>query len=376
MTEKQRQPTSAETPVFGLTREQLRPIVENVAGERVCSFDIAISRTLPAEQWGGACEPAIVEFTFGSRVGSPGVATVFAKRYHNPGPREALHYAWLSRAGAPVPRFYGSILGPEDREVIFLECIDAPNKDAQIYGDEKSCLEFLKSLARFNATRVPEAALSILPRPDWALRLGSTGTWDDHRGYWPTGRVLEEIREHEEAVQCDDRLGLFCRGARAHLQEIAAGAAKLAGPISRMTRGLVHDDFRPAQTGWRRSPREVVIYDLEFVGIGPRFHDAATVLGEPEEDQAFCLSRPEMARGYLEEYARAGGSAPELDTFLHEIRTLHLAHRLSVLGWWPGHVFDEPADPDQSEQEREEDLRRRRDDLCDWLSFLLAGVRQ
>ena len=362
------------TPVFGLTKSQLLPIVQGLGGAAGDAFEVVVSRQLPAEDWGGACEPVVLAFTFTTPAGEARAAEVFAKRYQHPGPREAKHYAWLSQLGAPVPNYYGRAAGPDEREVLFLECIDAPNQDRQVYLDPAACRSFFTTLARFNATRPPEGLRHLLPQQDWALRLGPTGAWNDRRGYWPAGRVLGRIRAHEQEAPRDDALGRFCTGPQEHLRAIALGAERLAGPIGHMETGPVHDDFRAAQTGWRRSPRELVVYDLEFLGLGPRFHDVATVLGEPDEEQTFCLPRPELARLYLQEYARAGGEAPPLAQFLAEVRLLHLAHRLSVLGWWLGYVYHAEGEPGQSEQQKAKMVAARRDELYAWLRFLLAGV--
>jgi hypothetical protein len=152
MTEGQRQPGSGETPVFGLTREQLRPIVEEIAGEPVASFDISIEHEVAVEHYGGRGDKVVPTFTYETRSGRVGRATVFVKRHCNPGPNEALHYEWLTKHSAPIPRIYGVISGPDVHDIIFIEYIDP------FVGDEESFLRdsdqfprFLCTTARFNA---------------------------------------------------------------------------------------------------------------------------------------------------------------------------------------------------------------------------------
>jgi hypothetical protein len=44
------------TPVFGLTRGQLLPVVERVAGEPVARFEVSIGHELVSEHYGGRGE--------------------------------------------------------------------------------------------------------------------------------------------------------------------------------------------------------------------------------------------------------------------------------------------------------------------------------
>jgi len=62
------------TPVFGLTREQLRPIVQSATGEAVTSFAISFEHD-PPEPYGAAGEKAIPTFDYVTKNGRAGRGT-------------------------------------------------------------------------------------------------------------------------------------------------------------------------------------------------------------------------------------------------------------------------------------------------------------
>jgi len=325
--------TSASS-VFGLKKTYLAPIAEALAGEPVHCFEIQIAKRFPRKEWGGHSEPLLVTVAFTTRSGRAGIDTVLAKRFHSPRFREAHHYTWLSSQTAPVPRFYGAVMAGTGNEILFIEPLNVVRDNDEIFLDKEACCEYLKTLARFNATPTPRSVQGILFRQDWALRLGATGEWGDYRGYWPAIRNLDTIEDHALRFPADDKLARLCRKPEGAIDRLRSWARALVEPIGRMEPGLLHDDVRPFQTGWRSDPRELLIFDFEYLTLGPRFHDVGVCLGALEEDSPLPLPREELARVYLDEYARRGGKQVAISVFLHEARLLSFAHRLSVLGAW------------------------------------------
>ena len=58
-----RESGNTATPVFGLTKAQLRPVVEEIAGEPVDCFDIAIEREVEG-QYGYQADKVIPTFMY------------------------------------------------------------------------------------------------------------------------------------------------------------------------------------------------------------------------------------------------------------------------------------------------------------------------
>jgi hypothetical protein len=324
MTEGQRQPGSGETAVFGLTPEQLRPMVENVAGERVRSFDVSIEHEVAVQHYGGRGDKVVPTFTYETRSGRVGRAAVFVKRHCNPGPNEALHYEWLTKHSAPIPRIYGALSGPDVHDIIFIEYIDP------FVGDEESFLRdpeqfprFLCATARFNA--IEPCAQYAAELPCKLQYLGS----DE----WPG--LLERVWGHAARGELGgDLLRLCSAGVRKQVVGLMDG---LPASLADMATGLSHWDHRPNNIGWRRQTGEMVIFDLEDTMMAPRFEDVADWLGAPDGAQPRCRPREELAEHYLRERERYGGGPVRLEEFVGEVALLWRAHVLRGLSWWLGY---------------------------------------
>jgi hypothetical protein len=355
------------TPVFELTRSRLKPILDRIAGEPVVWFEVSVDQ-VPWEGWGAKAEPILPTFTYRTRSGHEGNATVFAKRYCHPGgPMESHHYTYLEKLGAPIPRFYGALVDPDGREVLFLEHLDAVVDDDRFRKDVDQFRQFLAVTARFNTIQPPSDYLPHLRSQNWHKRLtGPAGTWRWDQKLWPAERILNRIEDGEGNGEAGDALARFCSSPAGNLGQLRTLAKRLVEPVSRMEIGFVNHDFWPEHTGWRRETGELLIFDLEYVGFGPRFFNVALFIGAPDgvlldappgHYPARCQPRDELARYYLEQYVHWGGSPVPLDQFLEEIHVLWIAHRLSILGWW-GDALG-PMDRAWTEERKERYLEKR-----------------
>ena len=137
-----------------------------------------------------------------------------------------------------------------------------------------------------------------------------------------------------------------------------------------MPQGLTHTDLLIENVG-RRHNGELLLLDLEWVRRGPRFFDAAGWLGRPPDRWPPSLAQGKLARHYLEEYARWGGSPLSLEAFLDAVRLMWLAENLRILNWYRDRAVDGLATSDANEDTR----RARRDSLYRRLTMLLAQYR-
>ncbi|MDH4179105.1 MAG: phosphotransferase [Armatimonadota bacterium] len=352
------------TDVFGLTREQLRPIVENVAGERVCSFDIAIEYTVEGH-YGYQADKVIPTFAYMNASGRSAKATVFAKRFHEPGPREAHHYTHLAQHDAPVARMYGALTGQDGRETIFIEFLGGAGgllPFDRFLDDTDSFVPFLELAARFNA---------IQPSQEYRPLLYIQTADDLHRRFANAAEALERIWECAEQGDLGGDLSDLCAEARGHLPRLQRLAADLVAPVSQMEVGLVHGDFYPDQALRREGTGEFVLVDLEFVGLRARFTDVGRWIGASDEVRQRCLPQAELAEHYLDAYRRSGGSVVALDDFLEETRLLALADALMMLPFGFARSLD--GDVDWTE-DRDEGRRVFRADVHTQLRLLLDGI--
>jgi hypothetical protein len=346
------------TPVFGLTKAQLCPIVENIANQPVASFHVTVEHQVRGFA-GYSADKVIPTFTYTTQAGSAGRATVFVKRFHRTGPAEAHHYAYLQEQDAPIPRMYGAMTDPEGRELLFLEYLDPIGniRDSERFFDDldnfRSCLV---STAHFNAIKPVGDYTDQLPRRDV------------EKGLKEACVTLERLWKHALDGDMGNTLKHLCSSARDRLSRLQAFAVGLLDPIADMDTGLIHGDVYPENTGWRPGTKELLILDLEWIGFGPRFWDAAMLLGAPDEMHPQRQHREELAQYYLDKYAHWGGEAPSLKHFLEKISVLWTAQRLSMMWFGLRHALDGDVDWTDDQEEGRQFFR---DSLYDELSAII-----
>ncbi len=283
---------------------------------------------------------------------------MFIKRFHRTGPAEAHHYAHLQRHGAPIPRMYGVMTDPEGREMLFLEYLEP-------IGDVHACEHFMSDLHNFRCLLDAAAHFNaVRPYGDYAAQLPRK---DVGKGLMDACTTLEHIWEHSCKGDLGEDLKQFCSGSQDKLLQIQALAESLMEPVSQMEMGLIHSDVYPENTGWRRGKRELLILDLEWIGFGPRFYDAASLLGAPDEMQPHYRRRDELARYYMERYARWGGDIAPLSEFMREISALWIAQTLGIMWFRLARALDGQVD---WTEDREQGRRFFRDGLKEELSIL------
>jgi aminoglycoside phosphotransferase (APT) family kinase protein len=313
-------------------RERILRALSEAVGAHVRAYAVEARHRVrgPAGYQG---DKVIPTFDYTTEDGKHGSLTALAKRFHTPGEREAAHYAHLRAHGAPIPELYLADTDATGREILLLEFLEAIvdlDPMAGFLSDPASFGRFLTAAARLNAIRPSPAYASIL-RP---RHLG--GSWEEARD------SLTELAELAEAGSLGDAL-------RRSVSELTPGllvtlSHRLEERLADVPVGLVHNDHDPANTGIRRATGELLIFDLEFVGIGPRFTDVAGCLGATDAEQPRCLPRAALAAEYLQAYGAAGGDAPSVDVLLVEARVLLIAGTLRMLGWSIGRALDGEVD--------------------------------
>jgi len=332
-------PKGHQTPVFGLSKAQLQPIADDIAGEPVATLDVrVVHHAWP--HYGVRGEKAATSFAWTTRSGRTGETMVFAKRQGEPicdrdgreiapAPAEATHYRNLTSHQAPVPRMYGAltVAAPDPREVIFLEWLDEVVTEqepfAQFQSDDEHLRQFLSSVARFNA---------IVPSSEYAEHLRTVRERERTYPWYRKGRdgadsmfaKLKSMYDDAQQGKLGPALRQACSRSAHQLSALEALAYRLTEQKAAMAIGFCHRDLEPFQTGRRRSTGEAVLFDVESPNLAPRFHDAAVCLGAPDAYQPRCRPREELAQHYLDEYVRHGGASVSLDQFLDETYVLWL----------------------------------------------------
>jgi len=353
---------SDATPVFDLTKSRLRPIINNIANDDVIvSFDVSIQHQVQGF-CGYSAEKVIPTFVYTTQSGRTGSTTVFVKRFHRKGAAEAHHYEHLQKHNAPIPRMYGVLTDQEQREILFLEYLEP-------VGDMQACQEFLKDIENFQHCLAATARFNaVRPTGDYAAQLPDKNAAG---GLADAAVTLENVWKYSCDGDLGDSLKQMCSESQDKLHRLQTLTGQLAKPISMMEPGLIHSDIYPENTGWRRGTGELLIIDLEWIGIGPRFFDAASLLGAPDPAQPHYERRDELARYYLEQYIKHGGESVSLNQFREEISQLWIAQRLNIMWFSLRRALDGKVD---WTEDREEGRRFFRDYLRETLGILFNEV--
>jgi len=352
------------TPVFGLTKSQLQPILDNIANEPVTSFDVSVKHQVQGF-YGTRGEKVIPTFTYTTQTGRTGNTTVFVKRqYANyPGHSEAHHYVYLGQHQAPVPRMYGALIDSDQREILFLEYLDEITNEDQFLNDDDKFRQFLSVMARFNAIQ-PSQEYVVRLHKDMAQRPGPPGLSLVQR-MTAAVSALSDILAHARKGELGNALEKLCSDNEGKFSRLQMHAKRLIKLVAQMETGLCHNDFHPYQTAWRQKTGELLMFDLEYVGLGVRFYDITPWLGELDDMQP-QLSRDELAQYYLEQYVHWHGCPVSMAQFLEETCIIRMAFEVWKLIWW--------RERRPLRGGSEEECRKNRDRLHRQLSTLLHQV--
>ena len=312
------------TNVFGLTKAQLKPIVDSTSlFGPVASFEISVKHKVLPIYYGAKGEKVIPTFIYTTWSGYTGEITIFAKKYNESGPKETYHYLHLMKHNAPIPKFYGDLRDSDNREIIFLEYLKTFNSNDRMFiRDPKKFKQFLALMARFNAIKPSKEYAAVLQYKDVGGAISRR-----------VMSALDSIWKQANYGKLGDDLKLLCSNLN-KLTQLKTFAKELIKPIKQMNRGLCMNDCHPHCTGYRFFTKERLFFDVEFVAFSPRFRDVAIWLGAPDIIQHYCLPRVELAQYYLEQYSRWGGATLETVDFLDEVQALWTSWTFGQLNKW------------------------------------------
>lgn len=232
-----------ETRIFGVAGEELQQVVENAAGQPVESFRISFEYQLGPVK-GFNAQKVIPTFYWRGRTGKQGRTIMFIKR-NPPQHREAFHYAYLAKHGAPIPRLYGALRDDQGRDILFLEYLDALYDEDWFFSDPERCRRYFSASARFHA---------IHPEADYMSQLEQKRV---DRYLAEALDVLNTVRLSSFRGELGHDLEALCLDNAAALPKLLEIVAESSGRVANMALGLsccgpLH------QCGWRRETGELL----------------------------------------------------------------------------------------------------------------------
>jgi len=323
--------------VFGLSKQQLWPVVEELAGERVADFDVSVDHELAGHRGYGA-QKLIPTFHYTTQSGRTGQGRSFVKWFHEARQHEAHHYQVLASLGAPLPKLYGHLPDVDGREMIFLELLD-PIDDRHPFDrfvqDDDLFGRFVLLAAAFNALGPTGEYAASLRRfdhgeVDWRMRDGA--------------EAAQELCRRSKAGELGDELAAFCAAREGELLGLGDWPARLTEEIPAMPLGLGHGDLYPDSVATRPATGEMLMVDLEGVSHFPRFWDVARWLGPPLEVGVPDCPHDRYAAAYLAEYERCGGPRVAIEQFQAEAETLAIASALMMFPFALDRAIDGQVD--------------------------------
>jgi thiamine kinase-like enzyme len=327
--------------IFNISKDKLLSIFSDIASEALDDFQVRYDHVKSSKN-GIMGKFLIPTVTCQTKSGDTTEFTLFVRRRKksDPGRLQAHHYDFLKGYGIPVPCLYGVLRDEQGSEVVFLEHLEEiTSTENRLFDNPDTLKEFVKLMARFN---------SIRPTVDYAARLGWDMAERDFTMNWKTWMtwsvfVLDYIEKNAAQDLFDERIKQFCQSGSPGISELKNIALELVYIIPSLPVGYIHGDFLPANTGWRKDPRELVVFDFEDVLLDTRFYDIAYFIGGWDIEGKHPPTQRELAEIYLENYVRHGGDKVNIEDFIREITLVWYARKLNLWEYLPEDMLGAPS---------------------------------
>jgi hypothetical protein len=302
--------------LFGFTGEQLHPVAERALGTPVRDLRVS-ARMIAAEpgsdEHGGCGEKRVATFVGIDADGRERSEWVFVK-LADPGCEESLHFEEMSRHAVPVARFYGALIHDDGREAVFTELLD-PVLTWDDWNDDETHVEFVEAIARLNAIRPSPSYIRALTR-DHVRRDMSAGV-----------SSLSEVWERALVGRFGTEISVEIAGHPGGPEDLRQFLHATLARYDLLPKGLCHREAEGYHAGRRRTTGKLVFFDVETMGIEPRFYDVAAWYSEPPPG----MPRREFAARYLDHYVRAGGARVAFDVFDAETTVIQICQNVRWL---------------------------------------------
>ena len=243
----------------------------------------------------------------------------FIKKPREKNPHEVLHYLYLHKCDAPIPKLYAYYSEENERDIIITEVVNPLHEvDSNFMLREDIFKPFIISTAEFNSVRVSSEYKNFLSQRYDIV----------NQKIIPYKEKLEnifaEVHKQEKYAKFRKSLSQKALGALLGLHE------KMCQRIIPMEKGLYHWDHSPYNSGWSELQNKLVIFDLEATLWAPRFDNIGRWIGGSEKTYA---PKEALSELYLSIYNQRLGVNVSVDNFLYECYLLWLESQFQNYIW-------------------------------------------
>jgi hypothetical protein len=289
---------------YGLTWQDLRGILPGFAGRE--STDIQAFSSYEKQGLNGDSNSCILTLRYPTGENQFRSETVFIKHAADQRNTEAQKYQALASFGIPTPRLL-AVIYKEETEIIFLEFLPKIGIDFRSVDEVNNLLQLI---AQVNSIQDPPDLFNLspgIPQAEFDERVQAALAEITRARSWP---ITIDVPRWLQAYQ------------------VVQDACKS------MPQAVNHNEFSFQQVGWaqRDGTSQLVVFDLETMGLSPRFADMAGILTRlamyTERDQL------ELFGIYLDRFRELKGLKLGIDEAFHEMRLTRLTDAFNSLPWF------------------------------------------
>lgn len=304
---------SEQNGILGIDKDIIKDILSQMnINEKV--IEIKNIGGIHKDFYGGRGKKNIVEVTLKFDV----KLHLFIKEHCTKSPNEALHYRFLSRFNAPIPKLYASFSKKGFNDVIVTEVVEPflVDDDSLYKQKEEIFKPFIETTAKFNSINITDKYKEKLIK-DYDLVKNHI---------LPMDKKIINAFEKMRTLDVYSALSKFCDKVTEN--KLLLLHKKACESILNMKKGLYHWDHKPRNMGFSNLQNKFVIFDLEDTLWEPRFFNIGMHIGGNDKHEKKYESREKLAKLYLDIYNTEKNNKISVDCLLNESYPIWIAFKL------------------------------------------------
>lgn len=305
--------------LFGINKNVFQKIIENmdspISIKKIDQIDF-----INKKFYGGRGDKKVIKvnYTFDNKDNE---IAFFIKKHCQKNPNEALHYRYLSRFNAPIPKLYAYYSKINHQDIIVTEVVKPfyVNDESKFMLDKEIFKPFIELTAEFNSTQINDKYKKII--------INNYDLLDDK--LIPFKKKIKNMfkKINEEPIYSN----LKNKVNNEMKIKLIETHKNICSKIKEMEKGLYHWDHKPRNMGWSEEKKKYIIFDLEDTLWGPRFYNIGMWLGGSDEIERKYRPREALAKIYLDIYNKRNNSNISVDCLLNESYPLWIAYKIEIL---------------------------------------------